>query len=214
MHKLMASIAALAACLGGSSAAMAGTATAASKATLTVVNNCSIEGANVNLGSYKSNDTVRQVASVLGYQDSADSVLKQGSNGIGTVSMGSVSCENGVIYTIEMTAPGTTVGDPKLTLGNNKSLYLFTVIKKIGDTVMLDAYDIYKGFGKGANPHWSKNFATGAPGATGNGKVQPIMGNVILYLYQTATADGYLGADDQLGNSGTYSTSWTSTVKF
>lgn len=211
MHKLMASIAALAACLGGSSAAMAGTATAASKATLTVVNQCSIAGANVNLGTYRSTDTLRVVGNQIGYQD-VDYNIRQGSTAIASVNLGSVNCSNGTIYTIAFLGNGP---NDVITLDlANGQIYLHAMIKKIGEYVVPDGETYFNGFGKTANPNINQIYTNRDPlGTTANGQSQMIMGNVIAsYLY--AGKAPYIGVDQQLGSVGTYSAPWTSQINF
>lgn len=86
--KFMASFLAITACLAGASAASAGTSAATGAATLNIVNQCTVTGANVSLGTFLTTDTVQAVANQNGYQDSTTYDFVPGTNGIGTVHMG------------------------------------------------------------------------------------------------------------------------------
>lgn len=210
--KYMASCLALATCLAGASAASAGTSTATASATLNIVNQCSVTGTNVSLGTFKTTDTMQTVANQIGYQDGTTYQLVPGTNGIGTVSMGSVTCDNGTPYTISMRGNGWASSVDIALPGGLLELYL--MVKKIGDYVVPDGDAYVNSLGKEASPEMLAIYSDQTPlGTTANGAPQQIMGNAIAWLPPTTT-DGYVGADEQLGVAGTYSGAWVTTLNF
>lgn len=210
--KLIASCLALTACLGVASAASAGTSTGTGAATMTVVNQCTVTGGNVSLGTFKTTDTVQTVATQTGYQDGTTYEFVPGSNGIGTVLLGSVTCDAGTPYIISMRGTGWQGGiDIQMPAG---LLQVYTTVKKIGDYVVPDGYASMNGFGKEGSPDALEYYSEQSPlGTTANGAPQQIMGNIVPFLYPTHT-DGFIGGDEQLGVAGTYSGSWVTTLNF
>lgn len=182
--KYMASCLALATCLAGASAASAGTSTATASATLNIVNQCSVTGTNVSLGTFKTTDTMQTVANQIGYQDGTTYQLVPGTNGIGTVSMGSVTCDNGTPYTISMRGNGWASSVDIALPGGLLELYL--MVKKIGDYVVPDGDAYVNGLGKEASPEMLAIYSDQTPlGTTANGAPQQIMGNAIACIRLT-----------------------------
>lgn len=210
--KFMASCLAMAACLAGASAASAGTSTGTGTATFKVVTKCEISGTTVNLGTFRTTDTLQAVASKIGYQDGNTFELIAGTDGIGTVSMGSVTCDDGTPYTITMDSTGWS-GSLDLGLPGGKTA-LFPMVKKIGNYVVPDGEPYFNGFGKWPSSENLPSYTDQSPvGTTGNGTAQPILGNVIIFA--VPVNDGvYMGVNDQLGTAGVYSASWVSTLHF
>lgn len=210
--KFMASCLAMAASIAGASAASAGTSTASGTATLNIVNQCTITGANVSLGTYRTTDTFQTLANQTGYQDSTTYEIVPGTNGVGTVSLGSVTCDNGTPYTISMEGAGSFGSvDIQMPAG---IIELFPMVSKIGDYNVPDGDAGFNGFGKWASPQMLPVYAEQSPlGTTANGTPQQIKGNVIPWVYPTHT-DGYMGGDEQLGAVGVYTGSWVTTLNF
>lgn len=210
--KLMASCLALAVGFAGASAASAGTSAATGAATLNIVNQCTVTGTNVSLGTFRTTDTVQTVANQNGYQDSTTYDFVPGTNGIGTVHMGTVTCDDGVPYSISMQGTAWAGGmDLQMPAGN---LLLFTTVKKIGDYIVPDGDTYLNGFGKEGSPEALPYYSEQSPlGTTANGAPQQIMGNIVAFLYPTHT-DGYMGGDEQLGTAGVYTGSWVTTLNF
>lgn len=210
--KLMASCLALAACLASASAASAGTGTASGTATLNVVNQCTITGANVSLGTFRTTDTLQALANQTGYWDGVTGKLEPGTNGIGTVSLGSVTCDNGTPYTISMQGMGWLGSvDIQMPAG---VVEVYPMVKKIGDYVVPDGDADANGFGKWASPEKLATYTEQSPlGTTANGAPQQIMGNVITWAFPFHDG-GYMGTDEQLGAAGVYTGSWVTTLNF
>lgn len=212
MWKLSASILAAAACTFGALPAMAGTSTCTGTATFQVVNQCSIAGANVNLGTFRTTDTLQTVANKTGYQDGTTYDLVAGTDGVGTVLLGTVTCDTGTPYTVSMQSTGWG-GSLVLTLPNG-IIEMYPMVKKIGNYNVPDGEPYFNGFGKWASPDALLTYSEQSPlGTTADGTPQPIMGNIIPWVYATHTGN-YIGGDEQLGTAGVYTASWTSTLHF
>lgn len=212
MRKLSASILAAATCAVGALPAMAGTSSATASATFQVVNQCSITGSNVNLGTFRTTDTLQTVANKTGYQDGTTYELVAGTDGIGTVPLGSVTCDTDTPYTISMRSNGWS-GSLTLNLPGG-IIELYPMVKRIGSYEVPDGEPYFNGFGKWASPDILATYSERSPlGTTANGSAQPIMGNIIPWVYATHTGD-YIGGDEQLGTAGVYSASWVTTLDF
>lgn len=213
MRKVMMSCAALAACFASSSAAVAGTATAKATVSITVTDagrDCTITGAVVDLGTYRSTDTLGTVAGVLGYLDRVALTLHQGALGIGTVNLGTVTCPAGANYTVGMKSDTRADGATKLDVGNG-AMAVIAMVKKIGEVSQQDGQARFNGLGR--SPYGN---AGPLPTAIGTGKAQPIMGNTIVATAPGSGVDsaGYLQKDTQLGKAGVYTGGWVSSVNF
>lgn len=210
--KLIASCVALAACFAGASAASAGTSTASGTATLNVVNQCTVTGANVSLGTYRTTDTMQAVADQIGYQDGTTYQFIAGSKGIGSVSLGSVTCDNGTPYTISMLSSGEA-GSVHIQIPAG-TIEMYMMVKKIGDYIVPDGDFYLNGFGKDASPDVLAYYPERSPlGTIANGAPQQIMGSTPAWLPPT-TSGGYVGANELLGTAGVYTGSWVTTLNF
>ncbi len=192
------------------SAAIAGTDTATGTATMSVINQCTVTGANVSLGTFRTTDTLQTVVDQIGYQDGANFNVVVGTNGIGTVPLGSVTCDNGTPYTITMESNGWYGSvDIQLPAG---ILELYPTVKKIGDYVIVSANGYDLSHGLWPSPDNLRAYGLEL-GTVANGVPQQIMGTLIVWAPPT-TAYGYIGRDEQLGTAGVYSGSWTTTLHF
>lgn len=212
MRNVIGCFLAAAASLAAVSPAAAGTSTATSTATFNVVAKCEITGATVNLGTYRTTDTLQTVANVTGYQQAVTYDLIRGTNGVGTVPLGTVTCDAGTPYTITMRSTGWA-GSVVLNMPAG-IIELYPMVKRIGNYEVPDGEDFFNGFGKWASPDMLAVYSDQSPlGTTADGTPQAIMGNVIPWVYASHTGE-YMGGDEQLGVAGSYSGSWVSTLHF
>lgn len=182
--------------------AHAGTSTATGTATLTVINECTVTGATVNLGTFTSANTWGDIAAALGRSDSG-SDYTAGSNGQEYLNFGSITCDSGAPYTL--TIKGTATGDAgaiKLT-HNGKAATFMPGIKKLGGNLVADSNATFAGAGVQV---WQTPVA-----GTGTGTAQALLGNVTLSF---AGADTTALATDTLGAAGTASDTLTYTLNF
>lgn len=192
-------VAALAAMPG---AAQAGTASATGTAAFNVTSQCTVTGANVNLGTFNVNDTWAIFGSQVGYWANGN-VWKPGSSGFEYLNYGSVTCGSGTPYTLTIRGTGTapTTYAIRLVIGG-KTAYLAPFIKKVGATTLAD---------NGTAPNagrmgWAN---AGVPG-TGTGTAQSLLGSALLDL---ANSPGTLD-NDKFAVAGTYSDTLTYTLNF
>ena len=95
MNRFVSRIACAAALLATPGLAHAGTSTATGSASMNVLNQCSVTGANVNLGTFTTNNTWADVGSQLGYWGEA--MYSYGSQGASYANFGSVTCDAGTL---------------------------------------------------------------------------------------------------------------------
>lgn len=204
MQKLVKPLIAAVAIVASPSVAMAGTSTATGTATLNVVNQCAISGTTVNLGTYLTTDTPETIGRQTGYYDDDTFTYVAGTNGIGSVNLGSVTCNDGTPYSVTITGTNSNK-DIKVNVAN-EAVYFQAYIKKIGN---INIADFWAGaqFGGTANPNF------GTTSATGSGVAQPIMGNIIP-LVQSYGLAGFLERNQPLGAAGTYTDTLTYTLSF
>lgn len=203
----------LAACLAGASAASAGTGTATGTAAMNVVSQCTVTGANVSLGTFRTTDTIQNLADQTGYWDGDQDKRVVGTNGVGTISLGSVTCDNGTPYSVTMDGSGGWYGDVEFQMQGGKVM-LFPFVKKIGDKVFTSGGAYYEPFGFWPSTENLQYYGdTQEVNAIATGAPQQIMGNVIPMTYST-TGGGYLGKDLPFGQAGVYTGSWTTTLNF
>lgn len=179
--------------------AQAGTATATGTATLTVINQCTVTGATVNLGTYTSNQTWANVGAALGSYNGT--TYTAGSQGSEYLNFGSVTCDSGAPYTLAIKGTGTA-GFIKITQGG-KVVQFLPGIKKVGGVALADSTSIYPGTGV--------QVASNALASTGTGSAQTVLGNVTLSFVASGTT---ALATDTLGAAGTASDTLTYTLNF
>ena len=181
--------------------AQAGTATATGTATLTVISQCTVTGATVNLGSYTTSNTWANVGAALGSYNGT--TYTAGSLGQEYLNFGSVTCDTGTPYTLTIKGTATGVaGAIKLTQGG-KVATLLPAIKKLGGTTVADSNATYAGTGA--------QVYTSAVAGTGTGAAQTLLGNATLSFSASGTT---ALATDVLGTAGTVSDSLTYTLNF
>lgn len=180
--------------------AQAGTATASGTATLSVASQCAITGATVNLGSFKTTDTW---GTVLGQNGgwTASGVYTAGSRGFEYANFGSVTCDNGMPYTLTIWGTSALAKVIRITVAG-KTAYMAPFIKKIGATT---ASNIGSAIGAGNAVYSGSSLA-----ATGTGSAQVLLGSAQLDLSPSL---GLLDSD-RLATAGTYSDTLTYTLNF
>lgn len=194
--------------LGSAGAANAETTFA--HATFSVANKCSVSGAVIDLGIYRATDTVRDVGNRLGYQSDQLDIVIPGATALGAVTYGEVTCDAGMPYTLTITGAAEGNNNARLDLEKG-ALYLQMMVRQIGVLPIPNSEIGRNGFGRSANPYWN-----GGQGidAIGEGRAQPIVGNVIPVLYQSTSNPPYLRAGEQLGKIGAYSAKFLNTISF
>lgn len=204
MQKFIRPLFAAAAIVAAPSVAIAGTSTATGTATFKVVNQCTISGTTVNLGTYLTTDTPETIGQQIGYYDDDTFTFVAGGNGTGSVNLGSVTCDNGTLYTVAI--DGTNANkDIKVNLAN-EAIYFQAFVKKIGDVTIPNSWP-----GSDFGGYGNSNYGTTS--ATGSGTPQAIMGNIIPLLQSYGLA-GFLERTQPLGAAGTYTDSLTYTLSF
>ncbi|MFM2300697.1 MAG: hypothetical protein RLZZ84_433 [Pseudomonadota bacterium] len=184
--------------------AHAGTATATGTATLTVVNQCSVTGATVNLGNYLTTNTWGTVGASLGQL--SGTTFTAGSRGAEYLTFGSVTCDNNVPYTLSIVGTGSStnaVGAIKLTV-NSKVMTLLHGIKKVGATTLADSNSTFAGAGQLMTNG-------GLVSATGTGAAQTLLGNVTISPGATGST---AALTDALTTAGTYTDALSYTLNF
>lgn len=204
MQKLMKPLIAAIAVVAAPSVAMAGTSTATGAANFNVTNQCAISGTTVNLGSYLTTDTPQKIGQQLGYYDDDTFAFVAGSNGIGSVNLGSVTCDSGTPYTVAITGSNPNK-DIKVNLAS-EAVYFQAFIKKVGNINIADGAP-GSNFGGYGNPNY------GQTSATGSGVAQPVMGNIVPFVQSYGLA-GFLERGQALGAAGTYTDTLTYTLSF
>lgn len=141
--------------------ALAGTATSTGTVTFDVVDQCTVTGATINLGTYNSSSTIADLAADLGDWQSS---YTPGIRGQAYLNCGTVNCSSAVLYTLSI--KGTSV--ETLSLGgirfawsdaqnNNYSAVFDPYVKSIGGVIVADNNVNAPGAGAKVN----SGFATG-----------------------------------------------------
>lgn len=178
-------------------AAHAGTTTATYTATMEALSNCSVAGATVSLGNFTPSQTWANVAAELGLYDGS---LIAGSRGQEYIAWGSVTCDAGIPYTLNIKGTGTHIWVPGgivFTKGG-VNLYFNPFVKRIGDTVMPDTGGSSGGFGAYVG-------AAGSPAsAVGTGAAQQVLGSVTFNAVASPYLTTPLGAPGLVTDTLTY----------
>ena len=180
--------------------AHAGTATATGTVTLTVVDQCAVTGANVNLGTYAADNTWDDVAKALGKYDGT--TYTAGSRGQEYLNYGSITCSNGIGYTLTIKGSATN-GGIKIN-HNGKTAVFMPAIKKLAGTVVADTAGGFAGAGA--------RVATSPLAGTGTGAAQALLGNVTLIF--DAAAGTTAAMTGTLGVAGTATDTLNYTLNF
>lgn len=174
------------------SIAYAGTSSATGTASLRVVNQCTVSGGNINLGTFKASDTWSDVMAVHGSTD-IDGNYFAGSAGDRSLTWGSVTCDAGVPYHVKMSGRAD-IGYSMVQFDvNGKKMYAWQMIKEIDGATVPDTYYL---IGAGL---WGSDGANGV----GTGATQIIKGNLIFDPTMSNAPDAAL-ASDALTVAGSY----------
>lgn len=180
------------------SAAQAGTSTATGTATLTVMNQCTVTGSTLNLGTYTTTQTWGDVAATTGYIDLYGH-FQVGTRGLEYLNFGSVTCDAGVPYTLTIMGSNRNI---QMT-HNGKNSTFVPLIKKLGGVSVADNDPDFIGAGA--------NVANDVLSGTGTGGAQALLGSVALYSILNSTT-AYL--TDQFGVAGVSTDTLTYTLTF
>lgn len=190
--------------------ANAGTSTATGSANFNVVNQCSISGATVNLGTYTANNTVADVGADLG-QYGEDDQFRIGNRGTDYATWGSVTCDAGTPYTLTILGSnpdsygfGTIQFKWKNAAAQDNALMLHVLVKKIGNNVVPDSFAPWAGGGAIVN----LAHLLGPAAGVGTGSPQEIRGSAI---YDWSSS---LGPSSEPLVPGTYTDTLTYTLNF
>ena len=183
-------------------AAQAGTSTTTSTANFAVVNQCSVSGANIDLGTYTTQQTWGDLAATIGHLNITGNVYTAGSRGDALMKIGSVTCDNNVLYGFNILGSsndGEAANAIELTI-NGKTGRILIYAKKLGTDVLSDELIP----GRGASLGWDQVYGFGT------GSTQDIQGSVLLYSTNNTTAQ----LTDKFGTPGTYVDTLTYILNF
>lgn len=177
--------------------AQAGTATDTKTATFRVVSQCSISGATVNLGTFKTTDTWADVIAVHGWFDEF-MVYYPGTAGPESLNLGSITCDSGVQYTFKIEGSPGFLSELRI---NGKWMDLGPVIKKLGGVPVPDS-SYSPGVG---NPGWLPT------AGVGTSALQSVVGSMAFQPYFYV---GTAPVTDKLTVPGSYSGTLKYTLNF
>lgn len=193
--------------------AHAGTSTATGTASFNVVNQCSVTGTTVNLGTYTTSQTWGGVANTLGAYDYGG--YTAGTSGQEYINWGSVTCDAGTPYTLEIKGGSAHPYSPggivflrnELVPGSGDwdfGVHFNPFVKKIGATVIPD--NDLPGLGGYVGSIPAAAVGTGAP--------QAVLGSVTMnWTTSWATWTSGLSPTDQL-KADSFSDTLTYTLNF
>lgn len=148
--------------------AQAGTGSASGTSIMTVVNQCSVSGTNISLGTYLGTHTWYTVGNATGINFT--NTYTAGTQGQEYLNFGSVTCDAGTPYTLSIAGTGTG-GAVKLTVNSSVSAFQ-PAVKRLGGTVVSDSDAAFSGVG---------NIMTTRPlSGIGTGAAQTVLGSVML----------------------------------
>ena len=183
--------------------AQAGTTTASATVTMQVASQCTLSGANVHLGSFKTTDTWGTVGAKHGSVNTL--TYTTGTAGLESLSFGSVTCDPGLPWSLSIKGTNggfNAVGAIKITL-NGKVSVMYPGIKRVGGVQLSDSNTYFVGTGVQA---WSTNVSQ-----VGTGAAQELRGNITV----SYTASGVTGTQAvALGAVGSGSDALTYTLTF
>ena len=186
-------------------AAQAGSSDKTGSASFTVVDECSITGATVVLGSFLKGQTWREVSAETGRRG-LEAVI--GTRGTEYLTWGSVICDIDMPYTVMIKGSyvgPTAPGGLKFTVGG-RTVVFQPFVKKIGDYYVAD-----NNLGIGGYGAYSGSLNVSLPGSVGTGKKQAILGNVAFHV---GTSGGAAVLDTKLGAAGSFTDKLTYTLNF
>lgn len=175
--------------------AQAGTRTATANVTMQVASQCTLTGATVYLGAFKTTDTWGTVAAKHGVATFGTYTV--GTAGQESLKFGTVTCDTGLPWnlTIKGTANGTGAGLIWITV-NGKFVLMYPGIKKVGTKTIADS-GLWSGTGQ--------QVAQSPVYETGTGAPQDLFGNVTLnFSGSTATSTTPLAVVGNASDTLTY----------
>lgn len=191
--------------LGTVDPAMAGTSTATANVTLKVINECSIAGSTVTLGTFLTTQTFQNIANLNGYFDADDNWF-EGTRGTGSLHLGSVTCDSGVPYTATIQGSGPE-GAVVINVGGKKMTASIWV-SSIGDQVQADA--LVPNLGA-----YASEITWPPASGVGTGTPQLITGTIPLgFGFVKQQNGGTADLTDPLGTAGTYADTLVYTLNF
>lgn len=202
IHKASKLALAAAAALCLPAAAQAGTSTDTKAANFTVLNQCSITGANIDLGTFTAQQTWGDLGASIGHLNVGTNAYTPGSRGGASMKLGSVNCDWDLIYTLYIQGSSNDPQASKaiqLTVGG-KTAPLRLYVKKIGGLDIGD--ENIPGRGISLGPDFIYWIGGAAP--------EDIEGNVLLLTTAASTAQ----LTDKFGTPGTYADTLTYTLNF
>lgn len=190
------------------SLAHAGTSTTNGTATFNVTSQCSVTGATVNLGTYRSDQTWWDLPGHLGwylagYQPGLSGQgINPGSRGFEYANFGSVTCGAGTPYSLIIKGTGTQ-NRARLNV-NGKVAAFLPAIKRLGGVVVPDNLaPNYAGSGH--------QMAFGPLSGVGTGATQALIGNIVIDF---AASESTVLVSDKMGAPGTFTDPLTYTLTF
>ncbi len=202
MFKNLSKVALAAALVAVPGVAHAGTATATGQAVLNVINQCTVTGKNVNLGTFTANNTWGQVGAALGSYNGT--TYTAGSQGQEYLDFGSVTCDNNTPYTLSIRGTSSFVAGAIKITHNGKTATFLPGIKRLAGNVVTDTSSTFAGTGA--------QVGTSTLSGTGTGTAQALLGNVTLNFAVGGAAAPLTG--ETLGVAGTATDTLTYTLNF
>jgi len=190
-RKIALSALATAAALCLPAAAQAGTSTTTSTASFAVADQCTVTGATVNLGTFRADQTWGDVGNAVGAN--RDGLVLNRNAGVAYLTFGSVTCSNGVPYTL--VARGNKFSGMNMTFTVNGYEARFSpFIKTLGGVVVPDSRT-------GTYAQHGRLFGDNISGV-GTGVAQPMVGSMIAEFTQTVNPGNAAQQDTPLGVAG------------
>lgn len=184
--------------------AQAGTNAATANVTMQVASQCTVSGADVYLGAFRTTDTWSAVGTKHGYMTNGFTYV-QGTAGQESLKFGSVTCDAGLPWRLQIkgtSSNASNTGAISIML-NGKISIMYPAIKRVGGVVISDSNTYWPGTGMQV---WSNIL-----NQTGTGAPQDLLGNVSVAFYATGTT---ANPTSTMGWSGSASDTLTYTVSF
>lgn len=200
----LASLAALA--LPG--AAHAGSAGDQAAASFTVIEKCSVTGANVQLGTFVVGTTMREIGDELGRRGSFGIAGSLGTRGTEYLNWGSITCAKDTRYKLKIAGTHTGANAPggvQFTIGT-KTFVFAPYVKKIGADPVVE-----NSWGSGGYGAYSGYAPQGFPAGVGTGEPQAVLGNL---AFHAAASGGAATLDETVEQVGIYTDQLTYELTF
>ncbi|MEN9683178.1 MAG: hypothetical protein RLZZ427_929 [Pseudomonadota bacterium] len=118
----------------------AGSSSGSGQAALTVGDQCVVEGANVDLGTFTTTQTWGDVDATLGFVETDGTTYHAGTRGVAYADFGSVTCDKDVEYTLQIAGTGfEIVGNGLRLVVSGRPAEFVVAIKEIGGNVVADS---------------------------------------------------------------------------